>query len=760
MTKALFAAFVALLYLGFLAGCTGCSERGEHNSSVLFTFDTAALAKASALSDVRDGKVTYTLKLVLQGDYTATRTVRFVHKRDYLTIKFTGVPTGAKIYATADVYEGELRVCSGTSGYSIVRAGDNLLSLAMHSVDDAGFALVVPPAPANEETQASALDLDNSALEVDDSTLETERAPEVDESAALALSDADALTTAAQPATDAAEEARAESAPVTPETYTVTFNANGGSPVAPQLVTAKTQASAPAPPARVGYRFVGWYSDRALRQPFDFTAPIPGDLTLYAKWAASMNATAASGQASGSSQSTLNARTAASRATSGEKATASSKRATSSAQSSTPKKRDSSTSPAAASASAGADKRTPATESAPAAPPAAKAAAIASVPVARAQSSENTATAAVSAAAPALAEPAPTPAVASALPSAAASSAVGATPAPVPAAVVYVVDFDSGGGSDVAMQALEAGDVASEPAPPVRAGYRFAGWYADSDYSRVFDFTVPVRSRTTVYAKWEALADSRLSITSAGSLYLNGGSITLTAALLSGAALSEPAAVSWRVALRRDGVDLNAGGARYYDFAAESATCRIVQPLAAGGAYELYAEATYNGVTSTAVLPVTVDARLRFTAAQVTSGALAAAIGALSANAAVTVTGAASAGLCRALSDALKRTERAIELDLSQVTALTALEEGAFAGCASLSAVSLPSSLATIAPRAFSDCASLSSVRFAVTDGWLFTAPDASPIPAAVDNAVVTARLLTASTAGWATGTLTRAGTQ
>ena len=39
---------------------------------------------------------------------------------------------------------------------------------------------------------------------------------------------------------------------------------------------------------------------------------------------------------------------------------------------------------------------------------------------------------------------------------------------------------------------------------PEVEGYTFVGWYADDTYSTEFDFTQPIKSNTTVYAKWTA----------------------------------------------------------------------------------------------------------------------------------------------------------------------------------------------------------------------------------------------------------------
>lgn len=41
---------------------------------------------------------------------------------------------------------------------------------------------------------------------------------------------------------------------------------------------------APANPVKEGYTFGGWYGDEALTSPWNFNAPVTGDMTLYAKW--------------------------------------------------------------------------------------------------------------------------------------------------------------------------------------------------------------------------------------------------------------------------------------------------------------------------------------------------------------------------------------------------------------------------------------------------------------------------------------------
>ena len=66
--------------------------------------------------------------------------------------------------------------------------------------------------------------------------------------------------------------------------YTVTFESNGGTPVAQQTVEENGFAAQPPAPSRSGYIFTGWYLNAACTQKFDFAAAITKDLTLYAGW--------------------------------------------------------------------------------------------------------------------------------------------------------------------------------------------------------------------------------------------------------------------------------------------------------------------------------------------------------------------------------------------------------------------------------------------------------------------------------------------
>lgn len=69
--------------------------------------------------------------------------------------------------------------------------------------------------------------------------------------------------------------------------YTVTFEV-GASDVnnipETQQVRSGNVAIEPPEPTRAGYLFGGWYTDNAFSNAYDFSDPVTGNLTLYAKW--------------------------------------------------------------------------------------------------------------------------------------------------------------------------------------------------------------------------------------------------------------------------------------------------------------------------------------------------------------------------------------------------------------------------------------------------------------------------------------------
>ena len=69
----------------------------------------------------------------------------------------------------------------------------------------------------------------------------------------------------------------------------------------------------------------------------------------------------------------------------------------------------------------------------------------------------------------------------------------------------FRVTFETGGGSRVADQTVTIHKSASRPADPTKAGYTFAGWFADKALTKPFDFGREIVSDTTVRAKWNKI---------------------------------------------------------------------------------------------------------------------------------------------------------------------------------------------------------------------------------------------------------------
>jgi uncharacterized repeat protein (TIGR02543 family)/uncharacterized repeat protein (TIGR01451 family) len=70
------------------------------------------------------------------------------------------------------------------------------------------------------------------------------------------------------------------------DTYTVTFDSNGGSAAGSVTASPGTLVSEPAPPTRAGYTFTGWYREAALTTRWNFASnTVTTNTILYAGWA-------------------------------------------------------------------------------------------------------------------------------------------------------------------------------------------------------------------------------------------------------------------------------------------------------------------------------------------------------------------------------------------------------------------------------------------------------------------------------------------
>ena len=75
----------------------------------------------------------------------------------------------------------------------------------------------------------------------------------------------------------------------TVNSYNVSFESNGGTPISTQSLDFGSLVATPGPePTKLGNTFAGWYSDAALTTAWNFSAGTvgAGHMTLYAKWTA------------------------------------------------------------------------------------------------------------------------------------------------------------------------------------------------------------------------------------------------------------------------------------------------------------------------------------------------------------------------------------------------------------------------------------------------------------------------------------------
>lgn len=66
--------------------------------------------------------------------------------------------------------------------------------------------------------------------------------------------------------------------------FTVTFDSKGGSNITPKTVANGASADKPDVPVWAVRGFAGWYTDENYTQKYDFTTPVTGNITLYARW--------------------------------------------------------------------------------------------------------------------------------------------------------------------------------------------------------------------------------------------------------------------------------------------------------------------------------------------------------------------------------------------------------------------------------------------------------------------------------------------
>lgn len=97
----------------------------------------------------------------------------------------------------------------------------------------------------------------------------------------------------------------------------------------------------------------------------------------------------------------------------------------------------------------------------------------------------------------------------------------------------YTVQFVSDYGNAPTSQNVPYNEPAKDPGELTEEGYTFIGWYADEAHKTKFDFSTPITSNTTVYAKWEknapVLPDTYELNVSGAFVYVDGVDVTAPA---------------------------------------------------------------------------------------------------------------------------------------------------------------------------------------------------------------------------------------
>ena len=133
----------------------------------------------------------------------------------------------------------------------------------------------------------------------------------------------------------------------------------------------------------------------------------------------------------------------------------------------------------------------------------------------------------------------------------------------------FIVTFNTVGGSTVNSVTVSSGDTVAAPADPTKSGYNFVGWYSDSSYINEWQFSIPVRSDITLYAKWEAqIARYTVSFDS------NGGSEVASVQVNDGDKLTAPTQPVKKMYVF-DGWYKDSGFTQVWDFDTDTVTKNI-----------------------------------------------------------------------------------------------------------------------------------------------------------------------------------------
>ncbi len=111
------------------------------------------------------------------------------------------------------------------------------------------------------------------------------------------------------------------------------------------------------------------------------------------------------------------------------------------------------------------------------------------------------------------------------------STSVDATPV-----TSWTVTFNSNGGSAVPAQTVVDGGTVIKPTDPTKDGFTFAGWFTDTGLTKAYNFSTPVTSSFTLYAKWTENAPVTHTVT----FNSNGGSAVSQQTITDGGTVTKP----------------------------------------------------------------------------------------------------------------------------------------------------------------------------------------------------------------------------
>lgn len=99
----------------------------------------------------------------------------------------------------------------------------------------------------------------------------------------------------------------------------------------------------------------------------------------------------------------------------------------------------------------------------------------------------------------------------------------------------YIVNFHTDGGTAIANQTILDGELVTKPEDPIKTDYVFENWYTESTFVNVYNFSTPVHSNFSLYAKYNE-APKYFTVT----FESNGGTLIPTQTVKDGELVTKP----------------------------------------------------------------------------------------------------------------------------------------------------------------------------------------------------------------------------